>query len=82
MAIGRAPVTRIEHDRVDLFLGDVCLLRQGLPDPDYREADGQAQMSRDEITIRVDLNQGDAAARIWTSDLSYEYVKINAEYRS
>jgi glutamate N-acetyltransferase/amino-acid N-acetyltransferase len=82
MAIGRSPVERIEVDRIDLFLGPVRLLHHGLPDPDYREALGQEQMSREEITIRVNLNLGEASARIWTSDLSYDYVKINAEYRS
>lgn len=82
MAIGRAPLTQIDTDRVDLYLGTVRLLHQGLPDPAYRESLGQAEMSRQEIVIRVNLNLGSANARIWTSDLSYEYVKINAEYRS
>ena len=82
MAIGRSPVKSIDIDRIDLYLGSVRLLHQGLPDPDYREALGQAEVSREEISIRVSLNLGDASARIWTSDLSYEYVKINAEYRS
>ena len=82
MAIGRAPLSRIDPDHVDLYLGEVRLLHQGLPDPEYSEALGQAEMSRTEITIRVNLNQGDARARVWTSDLSYDYVKINAEYRS
>jgi glutamate N-acetyltransferase/amino-acid N-acetyltransferase len=82
MAIGRAPLSQIDPDRVDLYLGEVRLLRQGLPDPEYRESLGQAEMSRTEITIGVNLNLGDARARVWTSDLSYDYVKINAEYRS
>ena len=82
MAIGRAPVARIDTDRIDLYLGPVCLLRAGLPDPDYREELGQAAMDGAEITIRVEMNLGQHAARIWTSDLSYDYVKINAEYRS
>ncbi|TNF86422.1 MAG: bifunctional glutamate N-acetyltransferase/amino-acid acetyltransferase ArgJ [Gammaproteobacteria bacterium] len=82
MAIGRAPLQTIDSDLVDLYLGPVRLLHRGLPDPDYREALGQAEMSREEILIRVNLNLGDATARVWTSDLSYEYVKINAEYRS
>jgi glutamate N-acetyltransferase/amino-acid N-acetyltransferase len=60
----------------------VRLLHRGLPDPDYREALGQEQMAREEINVRVDLNLGEANARVWTSDLSYEYVRINAEYRS
>ena len=82
MAIGRAPVNRIETDRIDLYLGPVRLLHRGLPDPDYSEAAGQAQMSREEIRISVDLNLGGSETRVWTSDLSYDYVRINAEYRS
>ena len=82
MAIGRSPVKQIDVNRIDLYLGPVRLLHRGLPDPEYRESLGQAQMSREEISIRVNLNLGEASARIWTSDLSYEYVKINAEYRS
>lgn len=81
-AIGRARVDQLDIETVDLYLGDTCLLRQGLPDPGYTEAMGQAAMDGEEIKIRVNLNQGDGRARIWTSDLSYEYVKINAEYRS
>lgn len=82
MAIGRSPVESIDIERIDLYLGAVRLLHQGLPDPDYAEALGQAEMSAEEISIRVELNLGGANARVWTSDLSYEYVKINAEYRS
>ena len=82
MAIGRAPLAKIDPDRVDLFLGQVPLLRGGLPDADYREEKGAAEMAREEISIRVDLNLGQGSACIWTSDLSYEYVKINAEYRT
>ena len=82
MAIGRAPVAQIETGRLDLYLGNVRLLHRGLPDPDYSEARGQAAMAETEIRIRVEMNLGEAAARIWTSDLSYDYVRINAEYRS
>ena len=82
MAIGRAPVERIETERLDLYLGAVRLLQAGLPDPDYREELGQGVMDDDEIDIRVEMNLGSHSARIWTSDLSYDYVKINAEYRS
>ncbi len=82
MAIGRAPVARIEIDRIDLFLGPVRLLHEGLPDPDYREELGQSAMNGAEINIRVNMNLGEHNARVWTSDLSYDYVKINAEYRS
>ncbi|MGD8420471.1 MAG: bifunctional ornithine acetyltransferase/N-acetylglutamate synthase, partial [Gammaproteobacteria bacterium] len=82
MAIGRAPVSELDPERVDLYLGQVPLLLHGLPDPAYSEERGAEEMAREEISIRVDLNLGEASARVWTSDLSYEYVKINAEYRS
>lgn len=81
-AIGRARIDRLDISRVDLFLGDTCLLRNGLPDPLYTEQQGQREMDSEEIRILVSLNQGNEMARIWTSDLSYEYVKVNAEYRS
>jgi len=81
-AIGRARVDNLAIERIDLYLGSTCLLKKGLPDSAYTEAMGQAAMDSEEITIRVNLNQGGDSARIWTTDLSYDYVKINAEYRS
>jgi len=81
-AVGRANIENLDIDGVDLYLGNTCLLKRGLPDPDYREELGQAEMDSEEIRILVKLNQGSDSATIWTSDLSYEYVKINAEYRS
>jgi len=81
-AIGRAKIDTLNIDTVDLFLGDTCLLRNGLPDSDYREELGQAEMDREDIKISVSLGQGGSTATVWTSDLSYDYVKINAEYRS
>lgn len=81
-AIGRARVTDFSIERTSVFLDEVCLVRDGEPDPHYTEEQGQAVMNRAEITIHIDLGRGDAEARIWTSDLSYEYVKINSEYRS
>ena len=81
-AVGRAPVAGLDIGRVDLYLGEVRLIHRGEPDPEYREELGQAVMDREEILIRVCLNLGEADARVWTTDLSYEYVKINAEYRT
>ncbi len=81
-AIGRAPVEDLIIDKIDLYIGKTCLIKGGLPDPDYTEAKGQMEMSQQDIVIRVDLNVGDDSAQIWTTDLSFEYVKINAEYRS
>jgi len=81
-AVGRAPVAELDIGQVDLYLGDVRLIHRGEPDPEYHEELGQAVMDREEILIRVCLNLGDVEARVWTTDLSYEYVKINAEYRT
>lgn len=81
-AIGRAPITTLDIEKVDLFLGNVCLVRNGVPDKDYTEEKGQQVMSEQEILIQVALNLGAGSATVWTTDLSYEYVKINAEYRS
>ena len=67
---------------MQLWLDDVQVAKDGLMDPDYTEAAGQAVFDQAEIIISVDLNLGDGEATVWTSDLSYEYVKINAEYRS
>jgi N-acetylglutamate synthase/N-acetylornithine aminotransferase len=67
---------------VDIHLGGVCLISGGEPAADYTEAAGQAAMSGEEITIRVLLGRGGASERVWTCDLSYDYVRINAEYRT
>jgi glutamate N-acetyltransferase/amino-acid N-acetyltransferase len=81
-AVGRAKIETLDISRIDLYLGNTCLLKNGMPDSQYREELGQLEMNKEEIKITVDLNQGSCNASIWTSDLSYEYVKINAEYRS
>ncbi|MGB5178528.1 MAG: bifunctional glutamate N-acetyltransferase/amino-acid acetyltransferase ArgJ [Gammaproteobacteria bacterium] len=81
-AVGRAGVSKLDLDNVQLYLGDVCIVRDGGRAPDYTEAAGQQVMDKEEITIRVDLNRGDCTEHIWTCDLSYDYVKINAEYRT
>jgi glutamate N-acetyltransferase/amino-acid N-acetyltransferase len=81
-AIGRAPVARLDVNTVSIHLNDVAVVRRGALAPDYTEAKGTAVMRAAEIHIRVGLGLGTAAARIWTTDLSSEYVRINAEYRS
>jgi len=81
-AVGRAPVERLDSSKLAIHLNDVCVVRLGAPDNDYTEARGIAVMRHPEILIRIDLGVGTAAARIWTSDLSHDYVRINAEYRS
>lgn len=81
-AIGSAGVDDLEVDGVQVWLGDTRIVRDGARDPDYSEAAGQAVMAQEEIPVRVDLGRGAAEAQIWTCDLSYDYVRINADYRS
>jgi glutamate N-acetyltransferase / amino-acid N-acetyltransferase len=81
-AIGRAPVAQLDVAKISIYLNDVCVVRSGGLAADYTEARGTAVMRQAEITIRVELGQGQAAARVWTTDLSHDYVRINAEYRS
>ena len=81
-AIGKAGISDLDADRVELYLDDVAVARDGGRHPQYREDDGRRVMARDEILVRVVLGRGDAAATVWTCDLSHEYVSINADYRS
>jgi len=80
-AVGRAGV-EFDIDKIRIYLGDVCIVSNGGRDPGYTEEQGQQVMNQDEILIRIELNTGEYQASVWTSDLSYDYVKINAEYRS
>ena len=81
-AVGRAGIDGLDINKVRIFLGDVCIVRDGGKADDYRERDGQAVMQQEDILIRIQLGRGDAVERIWTCDLSNDYVRINAEYRS
>jgi glutamate N-acetyltransferase / amino-acid N-acetyltransferase len=81
-AVGNAGVADLAVDKVELFLDDVPVARNGGRHPAYREAEGQRVMKQAEITVRVVLNRGPAAATVWTCDLSHDYVTINAEYRT
>lgn len=81
-AVGRAPVADFDVDRVVIDLGDVRLVEQGGRADGYTEAAGSAVMAGEEIPIRIRLGRGDAEATVWTSDLSHDYVSINADYRS
>ena len=81
MAIGKVE-SELNPNVVDLFINDVCLLEAGLKHPNYIEALGEAAMKSEDIEIRVVLNQGECGETVWTSDLSHDYVTINAEYRT
>jgi glutamate N-acetyltransferase / amino-acid N-acetyltransferase len=81
-AVGYAGIADLDQSLIDLFLDDVHVVQNGGRHPGYREEDGQRVMKRSEITVRVHLHRGAAEATVWTCDLSYDYVKINADYRS
>lgn len=82
-AIGRAPVAEpLNVSRIGISLNDVAIVTAGERDADYTEAAGQAVMDKDEISINISLGAGSAATTVWTSDLSHDYVSINADYRS
>lgn len=82
MAIGKAGVEGLEPDKVSLDLDDVRVAEDGLVAPAYTEEAGAAVMGRDEFTVRIGLGRGHCRETVWTSDLSYDYVRINAEYRT
>jgi len=81
-AIGYAGVDDLDVSKINLYLDDVWVAKNGGRNPDYKEEDGQRVMKQSEITIRVKLARGNASATVWTCDLSHDYVSINADYRS
>lgn len=81
-AVGRAGLDHLDIDAVEIYLDEVCIVRAGARAAEYTEADGQRVMDRAEYEVRVVLGRGAAREQVWTCDLSYDYVKINAEYRS
>lgn len=81
-AVGRSQIEALDVNAVTIYLGDTLLIEKGQPAPSYREELGQLEMKRDEITVRIHMGRGSASATTWTCDFSYDYVKINAEYRS
>jgi len=81
-AVGYAGLEGLEIDKVGLYLDDVCIVEQGGRAASYTEAQGRRVMQQGEITIRVVLQRGQATTTVWTCDFSYDYVKINAEYRT
>ncbi|WP_372876890.1 bifunctional glutamate N-acetyltransferase/amino-acid acetyltransferase ArgJ [Pseudomonas sp.] len=81
-AVGRAGVAQLDVGLIDVFLGDVCIASRGCRAASYTEEQGAAVMANEEITIRIELGRGTCSETIWTTDLSHEYVKINAEYRT
>ena len=81
-AVGRAGVENMDLEQIQIYLGTVCIVEKGARSPDYTEQDGQRVMSQEEITITVRLGRGLASEEVLTCDFAYDYVRINAEYRT
>jgi len=81
-AIGRAGVDDLDIEGIEIMLDDVCIVRNGGRADSYTEEDGQRVMQQDVVTVTVRLGRGSATTTVKTCDFSYDYVRINAEYRS
>jgi glutamate N-acetyltransferase/amino-acid N-acetyltransferase len=81
MAMGRAGVEFSQSD-VEVYFDDLCVVQAGVVHEAYTEAQGAAVLAQDEIRLRLVIGSGPASSNVWTSDFSYDYVRINAEYRS
>ena len=82
MAVGKTDIADLDVTKINVYLGDVCIVENGQRAAGYSEAQGAAQVEKEEIDVLIELNRGDVTETVWTSDLSHEYVRINAEYRS
>lgn len=81
-AVGRSEINALDVDNIKIYLGNVCIVENGGRASSYTEEAGQAVMNQTDIDILIQLNRGDYSETVWTTDFSYDYVKINAEYRS
>jgi glutamate N-acetyltransferase/amino-acid N-acetyltransferase len=81
-AIGRAGLAELDVARVQLYLNEILIAENGCRAASYTEEQGAQAMAPDEIVVRVELDRGTRTATVWTTDLSYDYVRINAEYRT
>ena len=82
MAVGNAGIRNIDTSRIDIHLGGVKVIDRGGRAETYREEDGAREMRQAEIAVTISLGRGHAGTTVWTCDYSYDYVKINAEYRT
>lgn len=81
-AVGRAHIAYLRQSDVSLYLGEICLIKNGQIDPTYTEEAGSKEMQKSQIVIQIKVGNSDYIERVWTTDLSYDYIKINAGYRS
>ncbi|GJM04356.1 MAG: arginine biosynthesis bifunctional protein ArgJ [marine bacterium B5-7] len=81
-AIGNSGINDLDINNIEVFLDQLCIVENGQRSSSYTEEKGKRVMLQDEITLMVNLNRGKCQEEIWTTDLSHEYVTINAEYRT
>ncbi len=81
-AIGRSQIQNLKIEDISLYLEKTCLIKNGQLNPNYLEKDGTKIMTQKEITVNIIIGKSELSETVWTTDLSYEYIKINAEYRS
>lgn len=81
-AVGRSGIKQMDLEKVEIYLDDVCIVKNGSRAESYTEEKGQQVMNNEEIVVRVVLSRGTAVQEVLTCDLSYDYVRINAEYRT
>jgi glutamate N-acetyltransferase/amino-acid N-acetyltransferase len=81
-AVGRSGVKDMDLSKIEIYLDDVCIVEKGARAESYTEEAGSSVMAQDELSIKIVMGRGDVKETIWTTDLSHEYVSINADYRS
>ncbi|RUM82386.1 MAG: bifunctional ornithine acetyltransferase/N-acetylglutamate synthase, partial [Candidatus Thioglobus sp.] len=81
-AVGRANISGLNIEDINISLNDVSIIQAGEPDESYTEAAGSNEMAKDTIVITIEIGDSASQESVWTTDFSYDYVKINAEYRT
>ncbi len=81
-AVGRANIADLTIEDINIYLNEVSIIKAGEPDENYTEAAGSSEMAKENIVINIEIGKGDTQESVWTTDFSYDYVKINAEYRT
>ncbi len=82
MAVGRANVKNLAQQNVDIFINELLIVKNGLVADNYSDAKGSAEMVKKELTITIKIGNNNTTETVWTTDLSYDYVRINTQYRS
>ena len=81
-ALGNAQIEDLDSNLINIFLNDLLFAKNGSIAADYTESRGVEEMSKNEICLKIQMGRGSATSTMWTTDLSYDYVKINSEYRT